>query len=48
MYISTDRSRYKTAYSLVWEKEALPQLFGEMDVTAQTLPEMADGIITAS
>ncbi|KAL1875592.1 hypothetical protein Plec18167_005528 [Paecilomyces lecythidis] len=42
------RAGYKTAYSLVWEKEALPQLFGEMDVTAQTLPEMADGIITAS
>jgi hypothetical protein len=33
---------------VVLEKDKLPGLFGEIDVTADTLPEMAEGIITAS
>jgi 2-haloacid dehalogenase len=40
--------RFRGAYSLVLEKDKLPDLFGEIDITADTLPEMADGIIAAS
>lgn len=29
------------------EKQALPELFGEMEVTADSLPEMAAGIIAS-
>lgn len=39
---------FKGAYSAVWEKEPLTELFGDMDVLAESLPEMADGIIAAS
>ena len=38
-------SRFKTAYCTALEGEALPEIFGEMDVTADTLPAMADKII---
>lgn len=41
-------SRFKAAYTTVWEKEPLTQLFGEMDVMGSTLPDMADKIISAS
>jgi 2-haloacid dehalogenase len=32
----------------VWEKEQCVDIFGEMDVVADTLPELADKIIAAS
>jgi hypothetical protein len=32
----------------VWEGEALGDLFGDMEVVATTLPEMADMIIEAT
>lgn len=40
--------RFRGAYCSVWEREALTDLFGEMDVLADTLPEMADKVIAAS
>ncbi|PWY87821.1 HAD-like protein [Aspergillus sclerotioniger CBS 115572] len=41
------RAGYKGAYCSIWEKEPIVQLFGEMEVMAETLPEMADKIIAA-
>ncbi|RAH48096.1 haloacid dehalogenase-like hydrolase [Aspergillus brunneoviolaceus CBS 621.78] len=38
---------YKSAYCSIWEKEPITELFGDMDVMAETLPEMADKIIAA-
>jgi len=40
--------RFKAAWCSVWEKEACVDLFGEMDVMADELVEMADKIIAAS
>jgi 2-haloacid dehalogenase len=40
-------NRFKGAYSTVLEGEALTDIFGEMDVIADSLPAMADGIIAA-
>lgn len=40
--------RFRGAYCTVWEKEPLTELFGEMDVIAETLPEMAEKIIKAT
>ncbi|KAH6722799.1 haloacid dehalogenase-like hydrolase [Leptodontidium sp. 2 PMI_412] len=39
---------FKGAYCTVWEKEPLLELFGEMEVIADTLPEMADKVIAAA
>ncbi|BCS27963.1 uncharacterized protein APUU_61011S [Aspergillus puulaauensis] len=39
------RAGFKGAYSSIWEKEPLTELFGEMDVIDETLPGMADKII---
>ena len=39
------RTGFKGAYCSVWEKEPCTGLFGTMDVMADTLPDMADGII---
>lgn len=39
--------RYKGAYCTIWEKEPIVELFGEMEVMAETLPAMADKIISA-
>ncbi|KAL4875735.1 HAD-like domain-containing protein [Aspergillus karnatakaensis] len=39
------RAGFKGAYSAVWEKEPLTELFGEMDVIDDTLPGMAEKII---
>ncbi|KZL80103.1 haloacid dehalogenase-like hydrolase [Colletotrichum incanum] len=39
---------FKAAYCSALEGEALPEIFGEMDVVAETLPSMADKIITTS
>jgi 2-haloacid dehalogenase len=39
-------SRFKGAYCTVWEKEPLQDLFGDMDVIDDTLPGMADKIIS--
>ncbi|KAF9893206.1 hypothetical protein FE257_011629 [Aspergillus nanangensis] len=41
------RTGFKAAYCLALEGEAIPELFGEMDVTAETLPAMAEKIIAA-
>ena len=40
--------RFKGAYCTVWEHEPLLELFGEMDVVADTLPEMAEKVMAAS
>lgn len=40
--------RFRTAYCTVWEKEPLPELFGEMDVVADTLAEMAGKVVAAA
>lgn len=43
------RAGFRGAYCTVWEKEACSELFGgEMEVMADTLEEMADGIIAAT
>ncbi|KAL4871868.1 hypothetical protein BDV12DRAFT_194016 [Aspergillus spectabilis] len=39
------RAGFKGAYSSIWEKEPLTELFGEMDVIDETLPGMAYKII---
>ncbi|KAK3707713.1 hypothetical protein LTR37_011890 [Vermiconidia calcicola] len=39
---------YRGAYCTVWEGEALMDVFGDMDVVAETLPELADKVIAAS
>ncbi|KAL4946494.1 hypothetical protein BDV06DRAFT_218216 [Aspergillus oleicola] len=39
------RAGFKGAYTAIWEKEPLTELFGEMDVMDETLPGMADKII---
>ncbi|KAL1647331.1 hypothetical protein SLS58_002659 [Diplodia intermedia] len=39
---------FKGAYTSVWEKEPCTEIFGEMDVMAETPLEMADKIIAAS
>ena len=39
--------RFKGAYCTIWEKEPLQELFGDMEVIADTLPEMADKVIAA-
>lgn len=39
---------FKAAWCSAWELEALPEIFGEVDVKADTLVEMAEGIIAAS
>ena len=42
------RAGYRAAFCTVWEGEALPDIFGEVDVVADTLPEMADKVIAAT
>jgi 2-haloacid dehalogenase len=39
------RCRFKGAYCSIWEKEPCVDLFGKMDVMADTFQEMAQGII---
>ncbi|KAH7148212.1 FAD dependent oxidoreductase-domain-containing protein [Dactylonectria macrodidyma] len=39
---------FKGAYCTVWEKEACTDLFGTMDVMADTFPDMARKIVAAS
>ncbi|KAJ4404682.1 hypothetical protein N0V82_010459 [Gnomoniopsis sp. IMI 355080] len=47
--VSTARTvGFHGAYSTILEAEPLTDVFGEMDVVAPTLPEMADGIIAAT
>lgn len=40
--------RFKEAYCTVHEKLVIPELFGEMEVTADSLPDMAARVIIAS
>ncbi|KAI9726545.1 MAG: hypothetical protein M1834_008987 [Cirrosporium novae-zelandiae] len=42
------RTGFKGAYCSIWEKEACIDLFGEMDVMADSLPDLADKVIAAS
>ncbi|KAF2161388.1 hypothetical protein M409DRAFT_28122 [Zasmidium cellare ATCC 36951] len=42
------RTGFKGAYCSVWESEPLTDLFGDMDVLSDSLPEMADKIIASS
>lgn len=44
----TGNDRFKGAYCTVWEKEPCTDLFGEMDVMADSFPDMARKIINAS
>jgi len=39
---------FKAAWCSVWEKEQCEDIFGEMDVTADSLPELAEKIIAKS
>ncbi|KAH6640095.1 haloacid dehalogenase-like hydrolase [Truncatella angustata] len=39
---------FRGAYATVLEGEALPEIFGELEIMAETLPEMAEKIIEAS
>jgi hypothetical protein len=39
---------FKAAYCTIWEKVRCDDLFGEMDVTADSFVDMAHGIIAAS
>ncbi|KAL3443965.1 FAD dependent oxidoreductase-domain-containing protein [Aspergillus insuetus] len=39
------RAGFRGAYTAIWEKEPLTELFGEIDVIDETLPGMADKII---
>jgi 2-haloacid dehalogenase len=39
------RAGFRTAYCLVLEKEPLEDVFGKMDVVAETLPELAEKVI---
>ncbi|SCO86262.1 related to 2-haloalkanoic acid dehalogenase [Fusarium oxysporum] len=39
---------FNTAYSTILEGEYLSEIYGELDVVAETLPSMADRIIVAS
>ncbi|KAH7141784.1 haloacid dehalogenase-like hydrolase [Dactylonectria macrodidyma] len=39
---------FSAAYCTTLEGEALPDIFGQMDIVTDTLPDMADKIITAS
>ncbi|RMY61166.1 hypothetical protein D0865_01147 [Hortaea werneckii] len=43
-----DKPRFRGAYCSVWENEALTDLFGDMDVLSDTLPEMADKVIAST
>lgn len=38
------RAGFKTAYCLVLEKEAMDDVFGKMDIVAETLPELAEKV----
>lgn len=40
--------RFKGAFVTVWEQEQCADIFGEMDVVADDLPALADGIIAAT
>lgn len=40
--------RFKAAWCSAWEVEPVPEIFGEVDVMADSLVEMAEGIIAAS
>ncbi len=40
--------RFRSAWVSVFEKEQCVDIFGQMDVTADSLPELADKIIAAS
>lgn len=44
----TMHDRFHGAYSTVLEGEPLHEVFGDMDVVAPTLPDMADKIIAAT
>lgn len=41
-------SRFKAAWCSAWEIEPVPEVFGEVDVVADSLVDMADKIIKAS
>ncbi len=43
----TKHDRFKGAYCTVWEKEPCTDLFGEMDVMADSFPDMARKIVHA-
>jgi 2-haloacid dehalogenase len=36
---------FKGAWASFWEKESCLDIFGEMDVVADDLPALADGIV---
>jgi 2-haloacid dehalogenase len=40
--------RFRGAYCSIFEGEALPEIFGDMDVVEATLPAMARSIVAQS
>lgn len=46
--IVDDFPSFKGAWVSVWELEQCEDIFGDMDVVADDLPKLADGIIGAS
>lgn len=48
MFLLTRRDRFKAAWCSVWEKLPVSEVFGDVDVVADSLEAMADGIIKAS
>jgi len=42
------QNRFKGAYCSVLEKEPCLEIFGEMDVMADSLPEMARSVVEAA
>ncbi|RMZ01046.1 hypothetical protein D0862_06508 [Hortaea werneckii] len=46
-YRLIDGFRFRGAYCSVWENEALTDLFGDMDVLSDNLPEMAEKVIAS-
>lgn len=48
IYLMLECTRFKAAWCSEWEKLPVPEVFGEMDVVADSLEALADGIIEAS
>lgn len=45
--VLTPTQRFKGAYSTVLEAEPMHEIYGDMEVVADSLPAMADAIIAA-
>lgn len=43
--LRTDGTRFRGAYCTIFEGDPLTDIFGEMDIIADSLPELADHVI---